>query len=151
MRFVVALSCAALSTAALGVLGACGDAAPRSTERFCGELTAHADAIRTPPTSVDEIPALITLYSRMGEVAPLEIQDDWDALYGTLKAADTVDVSDPSSVQAATDKAYAAQKSAANVVGWAQRNCGLDLGPVGSVVGGVETVPPTVATTPPSG
>src|SRR5215217_6030546 len=109
MRFAAAVSSAALSTAILGMLGACGDAAPRSTERFCGELTTNADAIRTPPTSVEEIPALITLYSKMGEVAPLEIQNDWDALYGTLKSADTVDVSDPASVQAATDKAYAAQ------------------------------------------
>ena len=149
MRFAAAVSSAVVSTAILG-MSACGDAAPRSTERFCGELTTNAEAFRTPPTSVDEIPALITLYSKMGEVAPLEIQNDWDALYGTLKSADTVDVSDPASVQAATDKAYAAQKSAENVVVWAQRNCGLDLGLVGSVAGGVDTVPPAADTTPSS-
>jgi hypothetical protein len=150
MRFVVAVS-SALSTAFLGMLGGCGDAAPRSTERFCGELAAHVNEIRTPPTSVEEVPALITLYSKMGEVAPLEIETDWDDLYGSLKVANTVNVNDPASMQAAADKAYATQKSAQNVVAWAQRNCALDLGAVGGVVGGVDTVPPTAATTATSG
>lgn len=134
-----------ISTAALvlviGLVG-CGDAAPRSTTKFCGELQAHANEIQTVPSNVDEIPALITLYSKMGEVAPLEIEAAWEKVYGSLKTANTVNGGDPASVQAVADAAYGAQQSATEVVDWAQANCGITIGPVAIVPGGA-----TVATT----
>jgi hypothetical protein len=104
----------------------------RSAERFCGELTVHKDDIRTLPESNESITQLITLYSLMGEVAPLEIQSDWDQLSTNLKTANTVKVGDPASVQAAADSAYATQRSAERLAAWALSTCGLDLGPVGS-------------------
>jgi hypothetical protein len=127
-------------------LAGCGNAATRSTSQFCGELTAHAIQIQTPPTNVDEIPALITLYSKMGEVAPLEIEADWETLYGILKTAAAVDASDPASVQAVADAAYGGEHAATKVVQWAQDNCGVTLDPVGIVPGGAPIEPPTTAT-----
>jgi hypothetical protein len=147
MRSLVALSTAALAIAGLGALSACGDAPPRSAERFCGELAAHLDEIHTPPTTPDGIPALILLYSKMGEVAPLDVQRDWETVYGILKTADTVDVNDPASVQAVANAAYAAQNSAESVAAWAKSNCAIDVGPIGSVPGGVEVAPPPVDST----
>ena len=145
MRFRVILTTSTLA-AVIGLLG-CGDSARRSAERFCGELIAHANEIKTPPKSAEEVPALITLYSKMGEVAPLDIEADWEKLYGNLKTANTVDVADPASTQQAADSAYATVRSATAVVTWAQQNCGLDLGPVGSVPGGAQPVASTTSST----
>ena len=109
----------------------CGNAPTRSAERFCGELTAHKADIRELPTSDTSIAQLITLYSQMGEVAPLDIQTHWDQLSTNLKTASTVDVKDPESVQAAADSAYATQKSAQSLAAWALTVCGLDVGAIG--------------------
>ncbi len=127
-------------------LAACSNATERSSERFCGELTAHSEEIRNGPPAADDIPAFITLFSKMGEVAPLDVQADWEQVYGSLKTANTVNVADPASVQAVADSAYESQRSAENVVAWAASNCEIDLGPVGAVAGGAAVV--TTTTTP---
>lgn len=144
MRFFVLLPPTALAIA-IGLAG-CGNAATRSTAGFCGELQAHANEIQTPPAEADAIPALITLYSKMGEVAPIEIQGDWEKVYGSLKTVTTVNVSDPASVQEVADVAYAAQQSAANVAAWAKNNCNVDLGPIAIVPGGAGVAPETSTT-----
>jgi hypothetical protein len=120
----------ALSVASLTMIS-CGNAPTRSAERFCGELTAHKADIRELPTSDTSIAQLITLYSQMGEVAPLDIQADWDQLSTNLKTASSVDVKDPASVQAAADSAYATQKSAQSLAAWALTVCGFDVGAIG--------------------
>jgi hypothetical protein len=146
MRSFVALSAAALVTAGLVTLPACGDATPRSAERFCGELAAHTQEISTPPSTPEEIPALILLFSKMGEVAPLDVQREWENIYGLLKTANTVNVSDPASLQVVANAGYASQKSAEKVAAWAQQNCGIDIGPVAAVNGGADVAPPPVET-----
>ncbi|MEI7619207.1 MAG: hypothetical protein WCK14_11355 [Actinomycetota bacterium] len=125
-----AVAAAALGVASLTMVS-CGSAPTRSAERFCGELTAHKADIRKLPTSDTSITQLITLYSQMGEVAPLDIQADWDQLSTNLKTASTVDVKDSASVQAAANSAYATQKSAQSLAAWALTVCGLDIGPIG--------------------
>ena len=144
MRSVVAFSAAAL---ALSALAACGDAPQRSAERFCGELKAHANEIQSAPPTVEAIPAYITLYSKMGEVAPLDIESEWETVYGSLKTANTINVADPASVQAATDAALATQQAAEKVVAWALANCQITLAPVGQVAGGAPVAPETTTTT----
>lgn len=128
------------------VAASCGDAPTRSAERFCGELTAHQTEIQTAPESADAIPAFITLFSKMGEVAPLDVQADWEAIYTSLKTANTVDVNDPASMQAVNDAAYAQARSYEAVAAWAQSTCNLPLGPVGIVPGGAAVVTTTSAT-----
>ena len=146
MRRSAVLPSAALAIA-LGVAAVgCGNAAARSTASFCGELQAHDNEIRTPPAKADEIPALITLYSKMGEVAPLEIEGDWETVYGSLKTANTVDTNNSTSVQHVADVAYAAQQSATNVANWAKNNCNVDLGPIAIVPGGAGEAPATTTT-----
>jgi hypothetical protein len=144
MRSVVAISAAAL---ALSALAACADAPQRSAERFCGELKAHANEIQSAPPTIEAIPAYITLYSKMGEVAPLDIESDWETVYGSLKTANTINVADPASVQAATDAALATQQAAEKVVVWAQTNCEITLAPVGQVAGGAPAAAATTTTT----
>lgn len=132
-------------------LAACGEPATRSTSRFCGELQAHATEIQTVPAKADEIPALITLYSKMAEVAPLEIEGDWETVYGVLKTANTVNAADPASVQKAADVAYAANQAAVDVVDWAKANCAIDIGPVPIVPGGADVETTTTTVAPPAG
>ena len=144
MRLSAVLPSTALAIA-IGLTG-CGSATLRSTASFCGELQAHDNEIRTPPAKADEIPALITLYSKMGEVAPLEIESDWETVYGSLKTANTVDTNNPASVQQVADVAYAAQQSATNVATWAKNNCNVDLGPIAIVPGGAGVAPATSTT-----
>jgi hypothetical protein len=143
-----ALVTGSIVAAALSI-AACGNAAERSSERFCGELAAHATEIQTKPETEKEIASFITLFSKMGEVAPLDVQTDWEAIYGILKTANTVDPNDPVSVQSVADTAFAAQRSAEKVVAWAKSNCNIDLGPVGTVSGGAPvattTIPPDTA------
>ena len=122
----------AISTVSL-FAAACGQAPVRSAERFCGELVAHKEDIRALPTTPDEVAALINLYSRMGEVAPLEVQADWDDLSANLKTANTLKVGDAASLQQVADSAYATQRSAEKIAAWALSTCGLDIGPVGGV------------------
>jgi len=140
----------ALIVVVFGLAG-CGEAATRSTSRFCGELEAHANEIQTPPAKVAEIPALITLYSKMGEVAPLEIEGDWETVYGVLKTANTVNGADPASVQKVADVTYAANQAAQNVVAWTSTNCGITLDPVGIVPGGADVVTTTTTIAPAPG
>ncbi len=141
MRSSAHLTVFGVALASIALVGvACGGATERSSERFCGELAAHANEIRIAPESADQIPALITLFSKMGEVAPLDVQQDWEQVYGSLKTADSVNVNDPASVQAVADAAFATQRSAENVVTWASDNCGIDLGPVGAVSGGATVI-----------
>jgi hypothetical protein len=119
----------------------CSQAPTRSDERFCGELTTHVASIRTLPTTVEEVPGLIQLYSRIGEVAPLAVESEWRQLIVNLKTAAQTDINDPNAARIIADTAYASEQSARGVVTWARDVCGLDLGPVGAVEQG------TLATT----
>jgi hypothetical protein len=137
---------AALAVGLLPVAAACGDAPQRSSERFCGEITAHKDEIQRPPTNSEEVTDLVTLYSKMGETAPLEIEADWESVYGALKTANTMDPDDPAQLQEVADAAYAAQRGAQAVVAWAQGTCGVTLEPAAEAPG-APTVPPTAPPT----
>lgn len=123
-------------------VSACGDPTQRTSERFCGELQAHLNEIQTPPTKADEIPALITLFSKMGEVAPLDVERDWEAVYASLKTANTVNPNDAASVQKVAATVLATQHSSDAVISWAKTNCNLDIGQVAVIDG-----PPVTTTT----
>jgi len=127
-------------------VSACGDATQRTSERFCGELTAHLNEIQTPPTKAEEVPALILLFSKMGEVAPLGVEADWEAVYNSLKTANTVNPNDPASVQKVAAEVLSTQHSSDSVRAWAKTNCNLDIGPVDVVNGApTTTIPPPIA------
>lgn len=128
-------------------VASCGGAPTRSSERFCGELIAHQTGIYTLPESPNAIPPIIALFSKMGEVAPLDIEQDWEAIYTILKTANTVDPTDPASVQSVTDAAIASQHSYEAVAAWALKTCDLVLEPIGVVSGGADVA--TTTTTAP--
>ena len=114
----------------LFVLSAC----ERSTdlesdaERFCGEAIAQRDTIVAPPLGTEaELQATLEFYRLMGQLAPLAIATEWNALVVNLETAATLIPGDPDSEQLVAMTAYATEPSAFEVKRWLAANCGLDI------------------------
>ncbi|MHB1089580.1 MAG: hypothetical protein ACYC06_05605 [Ilumatobacteraceae bacterium] len=120
-RGICVLVCAALTT-----LTACSTPA-RTATNFCRQLQQELPEIAQPTATPAEVSALVARYERLGDVAPLVIEEDWKALTNLVKAAAAVDAADPASVQAVADLSYATQKSAAAAAVWVGETCGVDL------------------------
>jgi hypothetical protein len=104
-------------------------------ERFCGEVKAHTRAIVRPRLgNVADVDALLALYRDLGELAPLAIEADWDALTLNYETASTVVPGDPESMQRVAARAYATERSAVAVHDWLMANCAVDIGPVATIV-----------------
>ena len=110
------------------VLGLTGCAeTPRTATNFCRVLADRIDEVTEPPTDNAAVDRLIEHYSRLAEVAPLEVEDDIVALRDLFIAASQVNVNDPASVQALADLAYGADQAAEDAGIYAGVTCGIDL------------------------
>ena len=117
------------------LLGCGGSGSAGDAERFCGEVQANTRAIVRPRMrTAADIDGLLALYRDLGELAPLAIDADWDALVLNYETASTVAPSDPESVQRAVARAYATEQSAVAVHDWLMANCAVDIGPVATIV-----------------
>jgi hypothetical protein len=124
------------AVAAAAALAGCGSGERSgSAERFCGEVKAHTRAIVRPRMrSATDVEALLTLYRDLGNIAPLGIEADWDALTLNYETASTVVPGDPESMQRVAARAYATEQSAVAVHDWLIANCAVDIGPVATIV-----------------
>jgi hypothetical protein len=111
------------------VLVACGDdGVDADAERFCGEARAQQARIANPPLATEaELEQSLELFRLMGELAPLEISEQWGDIVLAMETASTVVASDPESVERAAVQAYATERSAYEVKVWLQRYCGVDI------------------------
>jgi len=116
---VAALACVA-------ALASCAET-PRTATNFCRVLADRIDEMTEPPTDNAGVDRLIEHYSRLAEVAPLEVEDDIATLRDLFIAASQVNVNDPASVQAVADLAYKAELAAEEAGVYAAATCGLDL------------------------
>ena len=66
-------------------------------------------------------------FERLNEIAPLEVEADWQALTTLMRAARDVDANDTASVQALVDLSYATEKSATAASAWVLSTCGVDI------------------------
>jgi hypothetical protein len=126
----------ALVSVALSSAAACGsDPDPAGdAQRFCGEVEASKEELTSPDlASSDEILPLIDLYRRIGELAPLEIERDWQHLTASYETASTVVPGEEESEQRMIESALRAEKSAVAVSEWLKVNCAVDLGPVATI------------------
>lgn len=130
-RAVVVMAAVAVSIALVG----CSRGEAPSAERFCGEVAENADAL-TNPTIIDndDVGALLELYRRIGELAPLAVEDDWNQLVSAYATAATVVPGDAASEQVALAAIYSSERSAAAVHEWLRVNCAVDLGPIATLV-----------------
>jgi hypothetical protein len=110
-------------------LVACGDdGVDADAERFCGEARAQQARIANPPVASEaELEQSLEFFRAMGELAPLEISEQWGDIVLAMETASTVVPSDPESVERAAVQAYATERSAYEVKVWLQRYCGVDI------------------------
>lgn len=128
-------SIAAPAAALTLLLAACGDDAAGSAERFCGEIDENK-ALLTDPGLVysDDVEPLLARYREIAELAPLAIEQEWRQLLVAYETASTVVPGDPDSEQLALTAAYQSESAAVAVADWLRANCGVDIGPLATVV-----------------
>lgn len=131
MRTVRALVAATVVVA----LVACDDDAGEGA-RFCDDVAANVEELRAIPATDDAVDELIDLWREIGDDAPLAIETEWDTHTDNLELAWTSD-----DQQEVVASAFAAERSTVAVAGWLQDNCGIDFGPVTTIV--PDTLPPT--------
>jgi hypothetical protein len=100
---------------------------PRTATNFCRVLADRVAEMVEPPTDAAGVERLIEHYSRLAEVAPLEIENDIVTLRDLFVAASEVDANDPAGVQALADRAYGADQAAEEAGIYAGATCGIDL------------------------
>ena len=100
---------------------------PRTGTNFCRQLAKEMPGIAVMPATVDEINASVEHFTRLQKVAPLEVQEDWDALTELMIAASKVKAEDAQSVQQVADLAYATEANAQAASQWVKATCGVDI------------------------
>jgi len=130
---------------ALSLIGLLGCASPeRSATNFCRQLALEMPGIAEQPATPEMIKSTVERYKNLQEVAPLQVEADWDALTLLMEKASKIDASDPVSVQEVVDLSYASEKNAAAASTWVLATCGVDISTGLSVV---QTPAPDDATT----
>lgn len=127
----------ALAVAASLVLAltGCGDDEGPSAERFCGEIAENEEAIINPTLEfADDIEPVLDLYRRIAQLAPLDVEDDWNQLVSAYETASTVVPGDEASEQEALAAIYSSERSAAAVDRWLRDHCAVDIGPISTIV-----------------
>ena len=119
LRVVSASACVAL-------LGACSSLA-RTATNFCRQLADELPEIADLPATDEQISDAVQRYERLLEVAPLEIEKEFDSLTALMRAARDVDAADNESVQALVELTYSSEKDALASSAWVLATCGVDL------------------------
>ncbi|MEY2885754.1 MAG: hypothetical protein RJB40_609 [Actinomycetota bacterium] len=111
---------------ALVTVTACAET-PRTGTNFCRQLAKEMPGISVMPATVEEVNAAVGHFTRLQKVAPLEVQQDWDALTELMIAASKVKADDAESVQKVADLAYATEANANAASEWVKATCGVDI------------------------
>ncbi len=70
---------------------------------------------------------MLDRYKRLGKVAPLAIEDDWQSLIELLTAASRANPNDAESLQTVIDMSYSTEKAAGATAKWIRETCGVDI------------------------
>lgn len=127
-----------MASAVLGaaVLASCSDGdGAGNASRFCGEIEVNRVQLTNPQlSSASEIEPLLDLYRKIGDLAPIAIEAEWDQLTLNYETASTVVPGDEASMQTAVVMALQSEQAGARVKQWLVDNCALDIGPVATLV-----------------
>ncbi|TRZ73708.1 MAG: hypothetical protein D4R95_02575 [Actinobacteria bacterium] len=119
----------------LSVLGIAGCASPeRTATNFCRQLALEMPGIAEQPATPAMITSTVKRYKRLQEVAPLQVEAEWNALTLLMEKASKIDAADAASVQEVVDLSYATEKSATAASAWVLATCGVDISTGLSVV-----------------
>ena len=119
LRFVSASACVA-------IISACSSPA-RTATNFCRQLANELPEIADLPATDEQISDAVKRYERLLEVAPLEIEREFESLTALMRAARDVDAADIESVQALVELTYSSEKDALASSDWVLATCGVDL------------------------
>ena len=100
---------------------------PRTATNFCRQLALEVPAITQPTATQTEVSEMLDRYKRLGKVAPLVIEEDWQSLTELLAVASRTNPNDAESVQAVIDMSYATERAADAAAKWIRETCGVDI------------------------
>jgi len=100
---------------------------PRTATNFCRQLANELPGITEPTVTPAEVATMLERYKRLGKVAPLVIEKNWQSLTELLTLASRVNANEPESVQAVVDMAYTTEKAAAEAAKWILETCAVDI------------------------
>ena len=143
---LVAVALGTLGLAACNRGGRGGD-----TASFCADVDHNIDYLRFADfQNLDQVDTIIDLYTKIGVNAPLEIEPDWDAIVLELQTVRDTDLTDAHAVEEMYAQIYRTERSYLAVVDWLQVNCGVDLGPVVTIVSHDASATTSTSTTEPA-
>ena len=110
----------------VAIISACSSPA-RTATNFCRQLANELPEIADLPATDEQISDAVKRYERLLEVAPLEIEREFESLTALMRAARDVDAADIESVQALVELTYSSEKDALASSAWVLGTCGVDL------------------------
>jgi len=116
----------AVTSACVVLIGACSSPA-RTATNFCRQLADELPEIANLPATDEQITDAVKRYERLLDVAPLEIEKEFDSLTALMRAARDVDAADSESVQELVEMTYSSEKDALASSAWVLATCGVDL------------------------
>ncbi len=114
------------ASACVAIISACSSPA-RTATNFCRQLANELPEIADLPATDEQISDAVKRYERLLEVAPLEIEREFESLTALMRAARDVDAADTESVQALVELTYSSEKDALASSAWVLATCGVDL------------------------
>jgi hypothetical protein len=101
--------------------------AKRTGTQFCRQLAKEMSQINAPIASQNDIDLLVASYERIGEVAPLDVAKDWEALTALLAEAAHINTGNITDVEAVTKHAYESNTAAQRAFKWTLDTCAVDI------------------------
>ena len=114
------------ASACVAIISACSSPA-RTATNFCRQLANELPEIADLPATDEQISDAVKRYERLLDVAPLEIEREFESLTALMRAARDVDAADIESVQALVELTYSSEKDALASSDWVLATCGVDL------------------------
>jgi hypothetical protein len=114
------------ASACVAIISACSSPA-RTATNFCRQLANELPEIADLPATDEQISNAVKRYERLLDVAPLEIEREFESLTALMRAARDVDAADTESVQALVELTYSSEKDALASSAWVLATCGVDL------------------------
>lgn len=114
------------ASACVVIISACSSPA-RTATNFCRQLANELPEIADLPATDEQISDAVKRYERLLDVAPLEIEREFESLTALMRAARDVDAADTESVQALVELTYSSEKDALASSAWVLATCGVDL------------------------
>jgi len=121
-KWWLAITCATVATATVS----CGDKTNSATN-FCRQLDKELAGLSSPLTSQSDVDVMVARYRRLGEVAPLSVSKDWQALTSVMQDAAKVDPNDQEAMEKFAAEALVANSASQRALRWVLDTCGVDL------------------------